>query len=220
METIDAVKTKSLRNLEEKIAQAGGDSLRCHILESARNFKTSWIDLGRALHAVWSDKLYKGWGYSTFEIYTSKEIGIRTQTAMKLLKSYYFLEKEAPQYLTKEYSGTETAAAIPGYESVDLLRRAKNKDILDAQDYVRMKKEVFENGRDERAVKQDLTALIQQRREIEPEEAYRQKRASVVRRLLGTLKTIQREAQMSKMLPAPLIQEMSRLIKKLEAEME
>ena len=83
--------TKSLQNIEEKMKGLDENSLRYHILESAKSFKTSWVELGRSLYSVWKDKLYKEWGYSTMDAYTGKEIGIRKQTAMKLLKSYYFL---------------------------------------------------------------------------------------------------------------------------------
>ncbi len=216
---MESVKTKSLKNLEEKMEEVSEDSLRYHILNSARTFKTSWLDLGRALYSVWKDKLYKGWGFSTFDIYTAKEIGIRKQTALKLLKSYYFLEKEEPAYLRKVDSEPAEAASIPNYESIDLLRLAKDKKKIDPVDYAHLKKEVFENGRDSREVKKDLTTLIRQREELEPEEAFQQKRAALVRRLLGTLKSIREEAEVTKILSSPLIKELAQLIGKVEGEL-
>ena len=138
---------------------------------------------------------------------------------MKLLKSYYFLEKEEPQYLKQEYIQGAEASVIPSYESVDLLRQAKTKKTLDADDYAGLKKEVFENGKDAREVKKDLTALIRQRQELEPEEAHEKKRLSTLRRFLGTLKALKQEAEMGKLLPAPLIKEMNALVSKLEDEL-
>ena len=211
--------TKSLDNIEQKMKDMDVGSLRYHILENAKNFKLSWVELGRALYTVWKEKLYKDWGYTTLDAYTGKEIGIRKQTAMKLLKSYYFLEKEEPQYLKQEYIQGAEASVIPSYESVDLLRRAKTKKTLDADDYAGLKKEVFENGKDAREVKKDLTALIRQRQELEPEEAHEKKRLSTLRRFLGTLKALKQEAEMGKLLPAPLIKEMNALVSKLEDEL-
>ena len=211
--------TKSLDNIEQKMKDMDAGSLRYHILENAKNFKVSWVELGRALYTVWKDKLYKDWGYTTLDAYTGKEIGIRKQTAMKLLKSYYFLEKEEPQYLKQEYIQGAEASVIPSYESVDLLRQAKTKKTLDADDYAGLKKEVFENGKDAREVKKDLTALIRQRQELEPEEAHEKKRLSTLRRFLGTLKALKQEAEMGKLLPAPLIKEMNALVSKLEDEL-
>ncbi|MFA5275856.1 MAG: hypothetical protein WC417_03065 [Candidatus Omnitrophota bacterium] len=211
--------TKSLDNIEEKMKDLDINSLRYHILENAKSFKVSWVELGRALYTVWKDKLYKDWGYSSLDAYAAKEIGIRKQTAMKLLKSYYFLEKEEPQYLDQEYIQNAQASRVPSYESVDLLRKAKSKKVLDAQDYAGIKKEVFENGKDAQEIRKDLTTLIRQRQELEPEEAYEKKRLATVRRFLGTLKALKKELEISKLLPGPLIKEISVLVNKLEDEL-
>ena len=116
---MEQIKTRSMRNIEEKMAGLDERSLRYRILQDAKNFKTSWVSLGRALYTVWKDKLYKEWDYSTFDIYTSREIGLRKQTALKLLRSYYFLEKEEPRYLSEHYAESAEAANIPGYEAID-----------------------------------------------------------------------------------------------------
>lgn len=215
---MNTYKTKSIENLEQKIQDADEGSLRQHILRNAKDFKTSWIELGRALYAVSKDKLYKEWGYSTFETYTSKEIGIRKQTALKLLRSYYFLEKEEPDYLKNDYAESTDAALVPSYESIDILRQAKNKKDLDAQDYAGLKKAIFEKGKDVQEVKKDLTNLIRQRRELEPAEARQEKRLSLLKRFLGNLKTITRELETAKLGPASLVKEAEGLIKKIEAQ--
>ncbi len=210
---------KLLESLEQKMKDLDENSVRYHILQNAKDFKSSWIELGRALYTVSKDKLYKEWGYGSFDIYTVREIGIRKETAVKLLKSYYFLEKEEPEYLKKEYIESNPANAIPSYESVDVLRQAKNKK-LDEEDYATIKKNVFEEGRDAREVKKDLTAMIRQRAELEPEEAREQRKFATVKRFLSVLKSLKQEIEAAKLLPAPLIKEAEMLIKKLEAEIE
>ncbi|MDD2679579.1 MAG: hypothetical protein PHO03_02090 [Candidatus Omnitrophica bacterium] len=211
-------KPKSLQNIEEKMAGLDVKTLRYHVLESAKNFKTSWIELGCALYSVWKDKLYKDWGFTTFDTYTAKEIGIKKPTAMKLLRSYCFLEKEEPVYLKDGYMESSNAAKIPGYEAVDLLRKAKDKKTLDSADYARLKKDIFEDGKDVQQLKRDLTSLIRQREELEPEEAYRKRRLATLKRFIGSLKALKQEAEISKLLPAPLIKEAQELIKKIEEE--
>lgn len=211
-------KTKSLKNIEDKMENLDAGSLRYHILESAKNFKTSWVELGRALYSVWKDKLYKDWGYSNFDIYTAKETGIRKQTAMKLLRSYYFLEKEEPSILKKDYVEASDASKVPTYESIDVLRKAKSRKVLDSRDYDALKKEIFEGGKDASQAKRDLTALIRQRKELDPEEAREEKRLSTVRRFLGVLKALKQEIETQKLLPSPLLKEAAALIKKLEEE--
>ncbi|MCK9571733.1 MAG: hypothetical protein M0Q96_00415 [Candidatus Omnitrophica bacterium] len=211
-------KPKSLQNLEEKMQNLDAGSLRYHILESAKSFKSSWIELGRCLYSAWKDKLYKEWGYSSFDIYAAKEIGIRKQTAMKLLKSYYFLEKEEPRYLKEEFMLEANPASLPSYEAIDVLRQAKNKLTPDSADYASLKKGIFENGRQAIEAKKDLTALIRQRQELEPEEAQQKRKFATLNRLLGSLKSLKRETEVLKLLSAPLVRELESLIKKINAE--
>jgi hypothetical protein len=215
---MNTLKTKSLKDIEEKMKDLDEDSLRYRILQDAKNFKTSWIALGRALYAAWKDKLYKEWGYNSFDAYATREIGIRKQTAMKLLRSYFFLEKDEPEYLRKEYAESTNAALIPNYEAIDVLRLAKNKKMLGLEDYASFKKEIFEKGRDALQARRDLTALIRQREELEPEEAWKKRKLATLKRFLSTLKSMKEEIEASKLLPSPLIREAASLINKLEAE--
>jgi len=101
---------------------------------------------------------------------------------------------------------------------VDLLRRASKRKELDTADYAALKKKVFESGRDASEVKKDITALIRQRQELEPEEVWRKKRLSSIRRLLGTLKALRTELKATKVLPAQVLKETEKLIGHLEAE--
>ena len=137
---------------------------------------------------------------------------------MKLLRSYYFLEKEEPAYLKDDYVTSADAAKVPGYEAVDLLRKAKDKKTLDSEDYTKLKKDIFEDGKDVQQLRRDLTSLIKQREELEPEEAYKKRRLATLRRFIGSLKALKQEAEISKLLPAPLIKEAQELIKKIEEQ--
>jgi hypothetical protein len=215
---MDDAKAKSLKSLEEKMENLDANSLRYHILESAKNFKSSWIELGRSLYSAWKDKSYKEWGYLNFDVYVSREIGIRIQTAMKLLKSYYFLEKEEPQYLKSDYTESAQPANIPSYESVNVLRQAKNKKGMEEEDYQSLKKEVFEKGKDAQEVKKNLGVIIRQREELNPEEAYEKRRDATLKRLIGQLKLLKQEAETLKLLPAPLIKDLDALIDNIDTE--
>jgi hypothetical protein len=213
------VKTRSLEAIERRMENVDKGSLRYQILQSAKNFKASWIELGRALYSVWRDKLYKEWGYLTFEAYTSKEIGIRKETALKLLRSYYFLEKEEPGYLARAHAESREAASVPSYESVNVLRLAKNKKVLDEKDYASLKEAVFEKGKDAREVKRDLTTLIRERAPLPPEEARNKRKVASVRRLLSIMKSLKKDLELSKLVNADIIKDIANLISRVEAEL-
>ena len=211
--------TKTLEKIEDRMRDMEEGSIRHRILQSAKSFKTSWIELGQLLYSAWKDKLYKDWGFLTFDAYTSKEIGVRKNTALKLLKTYYFLEKEEPQLLNKGYVDTKDATEVPSYESVDVLRLAKKKQVLDADDYKRFRRDVLEKGKDAREVKKDLTALIKQREELEPDEARKKKRDATIKRLLTTLRSLRTEIEVTKVLPSDVLKQTKMLIDRIEAEL-
>jgi hypothetical protein len=193
-------------------------SLRDVALQTSKNFKSSWVELGRVLYSIWKDKLYREWDYQQFDIYVSKELGIRKQTSLKLLRSYYFLEKEEPMYLQKEYTEDAEATEIPSYEAVDVLRLAKSKNIGD-DDYAKLKENLFVKGKDSKEIKRDLTAMMRQREEVDPEEAWQKKKEANIRRFIGTLKSLKREMDETKILPSAMAQEVNALIKKLESQL-
>jgi len=213
------MKTKAIQNIERRMEGLEEGSIRYKVLRSVVDFKTSWIELGQSLYSVWKDKMYKDWGFLTFEAYCAKEIGVRKDTAMKLLRSYYFLEKEEPQYLKRdEDRDAQEAANIPSYESVNLLRMAKGKKEIGEEGYESLKKNVFEKGRDFRDVKKDLTALIRQREELDPQEARDRRKSSAIRRVVATLKGLRNDIELAKLLPASTIKDIKALIDKLESE--
>jgi hypothetical protein len=212
------IRTKAIDNLDKKMNEMSADELRYQVLKSAKDFKSSWIGLGQILYTVWKDKLYKDWGFAEFDNYTSKEIGIRKNTALKLLRSYSFLEKDNPRYLTKDYTEGAEASQIPTFEAVDVLRKASTNKKLDREDYAKIKKYVLESGKEAGDVKKDLTQMIKQQEELDPAEARKKKRVLVLKRFVGTLKAIRTEIKASKVLPEKVAKDIDKLIRELESE--
>lgn len=217
---MDALKTKTIKAIEDRMGGMQEDTIRYSVLMSAKKFKSSWLELGQALYSVWKDKLYKEWDFLTFEAYTAKEIGVRKQTALKLLKSYMFLEKEEPEIVRKDYVESNDAKALPSYESVNVLRLAKNNKDIDSGDYASIRRSVLELGKEAKDVKKDLTAIMRQREDVDPAAAREKKRYAAVRRLVSTLKALKNEIEVSKLASASVIKETAALIKRLEMEIE
>lgn len=196
-----------------------GELLRQQIAEHAKDFKTSWVKLGQALYAVWRDKLYIAWGYDKFEYYTEQEVGLPKPMSLKLLKTYYFLETEEPAYLNKEFSETRDAVKVPGYEAVNVLRLAKqHKDLL-KDDYTRLKKAVFDKGRDATAVRKDLTAIIKERKAVDPDEERDKRNEAAVRKLYNALDSFKKDMEVLKLIPDNIIEEAAALMSRLEGQL-
>jgi hypothetical protein len=211
-------KTKAISQIEGKMEDLDETSLRYRVLQSARNFKTSWIELGNYLQAVFQEKHYKRWGYTSFESYCSREIAIKTTTALKLLRSYYFLESEEPAFLKERLSSTEKVVALPSVDSVDILRRARNRQNLDADDYRSLRDSVLEKGEEPKEVRYKLKNILEAYAGGESEEEEKKRRTATINRCLGVLRTIKREIEISGVLPRRIVKEIDRLVAVIETE--
>src|SRR5580704_9107678 len=106
------------------------EDLRENIAQHAKDFKLSWLQLGQGLYSVWRDKLYQSWEYEKFEDYVIRELGLKKPLALKLVKTYFFVEQDEPVYLKREFSETRETVNIPGLEGLDVLRLARSKKEL------------------------------------------------------------------------------------------
>ena len=206
--------TKAIQRLQERMATLQPGSFRHEVLEAAKRFKNSWIDLGRMLWTVQRDKKFREWGYLTFDAYCVKEVGIRSATAQKLLHSYRFLENEEPAVLERLTSQTPPAQ-MPSPESVQLLRRLRNQPELPVHDYQRVRSYVLEEGREVPEVRKEIKAILKAGQpDSEAVEIARAK--SAARRMMGTLKSLRNQLSGSDLVPKKLLDEIGGLIKKLE----
>lgn len=210
--------SRAIERIQTNMEAIEEGSLRYSILACAKNFKSSWLELGQHLVSVYNDKLYKEWGYLTFEAYCSKEIGIRKQTGFKLLRSYHFLEQEEPQYIKKEYIESAEGRNIPSCEAVHTLRQVKANKDLDNSDYEKMKRHIFEEGRPEKDVKDVYQSMVKQVQQNSPEEEHKLRRFKYLRRVVGSLNSIRKEIKLSKFLSEDILTELDHIITKIEVE--
>ena len=192
------------------------EDLRLQLAEQAKAFKTSWVYLGQGLYSVWRDKLFHGWGHEKFEDYVATELGLKKPLAMKLVKTYFFVEQEEPAYLKKEFSEAREAAVIPSYESLDVLRLARRNKDVNKEDYVKLRKAVFEKGKDDAAVRKDLTAMIRERKPVNPEEEREQRQQQSIKKFVTALKSFHQDMETLRLIDADIVQEAEELLKKLE----
>ena len=157
---MNSPKSKSIQNIEERMGKLEPESLRYQVLGAAKSFKSSWIQLGQYMFTVYKDKLYRDWGHQTFETYCSKEIGIRQATAMKLLKSYSFLEKEEPAYVREDAMEERKPSRIPSFESVNALRLAHENESISEDQYDDLRQEILEEGKEDADVKKKIKYLL------------------------------------------------------------
>jgi hypothetical protein len=141
--TEQAPKTKAEQHIEEIMQQLDPASERYRVLNSARRFKSSWVELGEELLKVNQEQLYRTWGYESFEDYCTREVRIKKPTALKLTQAYNYLAKEEPQLLSRQAE----LNPLPDYRTVDLLRQARQEEQLSVDQYDALRKTALEQAR-------------------------------------------------------------------------
>lgn len=193
------------------------ESLRQKALEAARQHKASWIQLGQYLFTIGKDKLYRDWGFLTFEAYCIKEIGIKQSTAAKLLKSYSFLEKEEPRLTSfRPEDGDMPPKRIPNYESVNLLRLAKENKNISPREFSGLREAVLEAGKEPKEVRAQVKSLLSQHPENFSREEREIQHRTKIRRLIGFLRGIDKDFSAEHILPDYLSRQLRDLVAKLE----
>jgi len=133
------LESKASKMIGAKMAGLDPGSDRYQVLEVARRFKKSWIDLGGMLWRVRAKRLHEKWGFDKFEQYCQQELRIKPQTAAKLTASYAFLREEEPGVLRRD--GVEKP--VPDVQVVDFLRRLREKQQLPAERFAEIKQQAL-----------------------------------------------------------------------------
>ncbi|MCF7908271.1 MAG: hypothetical protein K9L86_05330 [Candidatus Omnitrophica bacterium] len=192
------------------------DEVRAQVVRATRDFKNSWKSLAKVLHIVWEEKLYRNWGYEKFDQFTEKEVHVRKHTAMKLIRSYAFLEKEEPLYLKDSRAEDEPNKVTPSFDVVNALQRARKT--LSDDDYRKVKSDLLDKGKHLGEVKKDLTQMIRQRREdIDPEKERTRSGRVAIMRFISDLKRVRREIETLSVLPEDIANDINKLLAKVEA---
>jgi hypothetical protein len=211
-------KTKAISRIEGKMETLDEQSLRYETLQSARQFKTSWIELGQYLQTIWREKHFKSWGYASFETYCAKEIAVKHTTALKLLRSYYFLEREEPSFLKTQLHDSDKVVALPSVDSVDILRLAKDKKGLEGEDYKTLRYRVLDRGEEPKEVRSKLRSMLESHAAVSPEDEQR-KHTAAINRFLGTLRNLRKEIACSNIVSQKRVREIDQLIAHIEEDL-
>jgi len=194
------------------------ENLREHLAQHAKDFKLSWVLLGQGLYSVWRDKLYHSWGFEKFEDYCVRELGLKKPLALKLVKTYFFVEQDEPVYLKKEFAETRQTAMVPGFEGLDVLRLARGKKELTRDDYAKLRKDIFEKGKEASLVRKDLTTIIKERKQVDPQQARESRHEQSIRRLVAALRSFKKDMETLKLAEPDIIEEAQGLLERLEGQ--
>lgn len=141
------VNGKTETAMTERLASLEPGSKRHETLEVALDFKRSWIRLAAHLAEIRSAKLYREWGYRTFEAYGKHELHLKKETLTKLVRSYDFLnqhERTTLEQVERSHVDPEAPQAeLPSFQALDILAEARQNPNLPEEEYRALRDQVF-----------------------------------------------------------------------------
>jgi hypothetical protein len=141
---MQSLKTRTEQAMDAAIHAHSDDPERVMVLERAKRFKRTWIELAEVLVRVRESEGWARWGFRSFDDYCSKELRLRAGTVDKLCASYGFLRANAPRLLRDEPD--DLVRPVPSWQAVDFVARAEERGAVSAQTLDEMKREVFDEG--------------------------------------------------------------------------
>lgn len=197
--------SSSVEKIATRIEELPEGSPRRRILEAARRYKASWVELARLLVQVKRDESWREWGHASFERYCTSELFIRKQTAEKLLASFGFLERHEPAL-----ARPRGEARAPPFEVIEVLSRAEAAGRLSESGWQELREEVLEAP---------TTALVNKRLTEKfgrPAPAPVPPRAERLTRLAAAARRVAEACRGERSLPAALVERAAALADSLE----
>ncbi|MDR3078214.1 MAG: hypothetical protein LBV15_05585 [Planctomycetota bacterium] len=126
------VSRSGVKKIDEKLERLEPGSLRHRVMAALRQFRASWVELGRLLNEVVYGGDYKEWGYDDFEVYCARELGLKRPTVQKLMISYNYMKKYESRRLDRLEEAGEPGpeADFPDFQTVELLDRVRRREEL------------------------------------------------------------------------------------------
>lgn len=209
----------SVKKIDDKLERLDPDSLRYQVLSSLRQFRASWVELGRLLNDVVYGGDYKEWGYDDFEVYCARELGLKKPTVQKLMVSYNYMKKYESRRLQdfEEEDNGAMAANIPDFQTVELLDKVRRRDSLPEEEIGELHRKAFDGDVEEPELRKELRQFLKPRLS---EEAMQESADGRRRELAGILRLardLRRKIISTNAIPGGLKERIERCLVELEA---
>lgn len=203
--------TTSMQKIDSHLANLPPDSLRYQVLAATKQFRGSWVELGRLLNDMVYGGDYHEAGYDDFETYCARELGLKKPTVQKLLASYNYMKKYEHKRLEDAEEGG--ASDAPDYETVALLDRVRRKDDQPMERIDELHQRAFANGGENEAVKAELRGMLRPSPPASASDPDIAEKAKV----LGAARKLRKEMAKTDFVPDGLRERLEQPLTELEA---
>ena len=152
----------SVKKIDDRLEKLQPGSLRHQVMTALRQFRASWIELGRLLNEVVYGGDYKEWGYDDFEVYCARELGLKKPTVQKLMVSYNYMKKYESTRLHDYEDDDDKSAApeIPDFQPVELLDRVRRMDEVPEEKMSELHRRALEGEGEEPEFRRELRQCL------------------------------------------------------------
>lgn len=158
----EAMQVPAINHIDRQLSLLDPESTQAEILLATRDFRSSWLNLGRLLKQVAYGGDYKEWGYESFELYCARALGLKKPTVKKLMVSYSYMQSRHQALLDRsETAATEAERpTVPDYQTIELLHRAHENNIVDEEALREVEARVFAGDVDEGFARQEIRGML------------------------------------------------------------
>ncbi len=174
----------SNNSMDETTKEIDFNSYRMQLVQSAKVFKSNWIQFGEHLTKVASDKLYQEWGFKNFEDYCREEIRIKKPTAIKLTNAYFFMTKEDPEIF--KHSNLHKTL---DFDAVAVLQKAKSDDNCSPEIYSELRSSALDKGQSGPTLARKFKKMIQEETQT-PDQNFQEQNLKLITRLQSRIKPL------------------------------
>lgn len=148
------------------------------LVDTSKNFKTNWLNLGELLSKVASEKLYVEWGFRHFEDYCKEELKIKKSTAIKLTNAYFFIRQEDPDLKDKDLD----------LDVIKVLQKAKRDDDVSDEAYSELKDLATDKKRSSQTINKRYKDLTKEEEDTTQAQEFNKNTSMAARRLLQRIR--------------------------------
>lgn len=209
----------SVQKIDARLDQLQPGTLRHQIMTALRQFRASWVELGRLLNEAAYGGDYKEWGYDDFEVYCARELGLKKPTVQKLMVSYNYMKKYESKRLHDFEDGENKTAApeIPDFQTVELLDRVRKLDEMPEERMTELHRRAFEGEGEEPEFRRELRqALRPQLTESQMSERSGARKSELAA-ILRLARELRRRLVTSEAVPGGLKERLEQCLVELEA---
>ncbi len=209
----------SVDKIDARLGKLDPGTLRHQVMLALRQFRASWIELGRLLNDVVYGGDYKEWGYDDFEVYCARELGLKKPTVQKLMISYNYMKKYESKRLHDFEDDKEKAAVsgIPDFQTVELLDRVRRREEMPEEKMEELHRKAFESDAEDPEIRREIRQYLRPQSTESEMEMGAANRKSELAGILRIARELRRKLATTHAVPGGLRERIERCLVELEA---